>query len=180
MKMKPLGRTDVRVTEICLGTMTWGSQNTEAEGHAQIDMALEAGVNFMDTAEIYAVPRSPETSGRTEEIIGSWFKKTGKRDQWVLASKIAGGAVDFMRNGTRTTGASIREAVDASLKRLQTDWIDLYQIHWAGRGSYNFEGYCAMAAHRRGQGPAARCLDPERVQPAAPPVRPRSGRAQPS
>ena len=140
MKHNQLGRTDVRISELCLGTMTWGSQNTEAEGHAQIDMALEAGLNFMDTAEIYAVPRSPETSGRTEEIIGSWFKKTGKRDQWVLASKVAGGPVDFIRNGTRTDGKTIRMAVEQSLKRLQTDRIDLYQIHWAGRGSYNFDG----------------------------------------
>ena len=140
MKTKTLGRTDLRVTELCLGTMTWGSQNTEAEGHAQIDMALEAGLNFMDTAEIYAVPRSPETSGRTEEIIGSWFNKTGKRDQWFLASKVAGGPVDFIRNGTRTDGKTIRMAVEQSLRRLQTDRIDLYQIHWAGRGSYNFDG----------------------------------------
>ena len=140
MKQNQLGRTDVRISELCLGTMTWGSQNTEAEGHAQIDMALEAGLNFMDTAEIYAVPRSLETSGRTEEIIGSWFKKTGKRDQWFLASKVAGGPVDFIRNGTRTDGKTIRMAVEQSLKRLQTDRIDLYQIHWAGRGSYNFDG----------------------------------------
>ncbi len=140
MKMKTLGRTDVQVTEICLGTMTWGSQNTEAEGHAQIDLALEAGVNFMDTAEIYAVPRSPQTSGRTEEIIGNWFKKTGKRDQWVLASKIAGGPVDFIRDNSRASASTIRQAVDASLQRLQTDHIDLYQIHWASRGSYNFDG----------------------------------------
>ena len=147
MKSNPLGRTDLRVTEICLGTMTWGSQNTEAEGHAQIDMALEAGLNFMDTAEIYAVPRSPETSGRTEEIIGSWFKKTGKRDQWVLASKIAGGPVDFIRDNSRASAKTIRQAVDASLQRLQTDHIDLYQIHWASRGSYNFDGSWSYAPH---------------------------------
>jgi aryl-alcohol dehydrogenase-like predicted oxidoreductase len=140
MKKKPLGRTDLLVTEICLGTMTWGSQNTEAEGHAQIDMALEAGLNFMDTAELYAVPRSPQTSGRTEEIIGNWFKKTGKRDQWILASKIAGGPIDFLRNGARPDGKTLRQAFEASLRRLQTDYIDLYQIHWAGRGSYNFDG----------------------------------------
>ncbi|WP_108399058.1 aldo/keto reductase [Devosia submarina] len=147
MKLKPLGRTDLRVTELCLGTMTWGSQNTEAEGHAQIDMALESGINFMDTAEIYAVPRSPETSGRTEEIIGTWFRKTGKRDQWILASKVAGGPVDFIRNGTRTDGKTIRMAVESSLQRLQTDRIDLYQIHWAGRGSYNFEGSWTYQPH---------------------------------
>lgn len=149
MKLKPLGRTDLRVTEICLGTMTWGSQNTEAEGHAQIDMALDAGINFMDTAEIYAVPRSPETSGRTEEIIGNWFKKTGKRDQWILASKVAGGPVDFIRNGTRTSGKTLREAFEASLRRLQTDYIDLYQIHWAGRGSYNFDGSWTYQPHKQ-------------------------------
>jgi aryl-alcohol dehydrogenase-like predicted oxidoreductase len=149
MKLKPLGRTDLRVTELCLGTMTWGSQNTEAEGHAQIDMALDAGINFMDTAEIYAVPRSPETSGRTEEIIGTWFKKTGQRDKWILASKVAGGPVDFIRNGSRTDGKTIRIAVENSLKRLQTDHIDLYQIHWAGRGSYNFEGSWAYKPHKQ-------------------------------
>ena len=149
MKLKPLGRTDLRVTELCLGTMTWGSQNTEAEGHAQIDMALEAGLNFMDTAEIYAVPRSPETSGRTEEIIGNWFRRNGKRDRWILASKVAGGPVDFIRNGTRTDGKTLRQAFEASLKRLQTDYIDLYQIHWAGRGSYNFENSWTYEPHRQ-------------------------------
>jgi len=149
MKLNPLGRTDLRVTEICLGTMTWGSQNTEAQGHAQIDMALDAGLNFMDTAEIYAVPRSPQTSGRTEEIIGTWFKKTGKRDQWILASKIAGGPVDFMRDNSRASASSIRIAVDDSLKRLQTDYIDLYQIHWASRGSYNFDGSWNYAPHKQ-------------------------------
>lgn len=147
MKLNPLGRTDLRVTEICLGTMTWGSQNTEAEGHAQIDLALEAGLNFMDTAEIYAVPRSPQTSGRTEEIIGTWFARTGKREQWILASKIAGGPVDFIRDNSRASASTIRQAVDDSLRRLQTDYIDLYQIHWASRGSYNFEGSWTYAPH---------------------------------
>ena len=147
MKLKPLGRTDLRVTELCLGTMTWGSQNTEAEGHAQIDMALDAGLNFMDTAELYAVPRSPETSGRTEEIIGNWFKKTGRRDKWILASKIGGGGVDFMRDGSRASGATIRQAVETSLRRLQTDHIDLYQIHWPSRGHYNFDGSWTYAPH---------------------------------
>jgi aryl-alcohol dehydrogenase-like predicted oxidoreductase len=112
-------------------------------------MALDAGINFMDTAEIYAVPRSPETSGRTEEIIGNWFKKTGKRDQWILASKVAGGPVDFIRNGTRTSGKTLREAFEASLRRLQTDYIDLYQIHWAGRGSYNFDGSWTYQPHKQ-------------------------------
>ena len=152
MKLKPLGRTDLMVTELCLGTMTWGSQNSEAEGHAQIDMALEAGLNFMDTAEIYAVPRSPETSGRTEEFIGNWFRKTGKRDKWILASKVAGGPVNFIRDNTRTTGKSLREAFEASLRRLKTDYIDLYQIHWAGRGSYNFEGSWDYEPHHQDTG----------------------------
>ncbi|MDA4630964.1 aldo/keto reductase, partial [Escherichia coli] len=91
MKLKKLGRTDIDVTEICLGTMTWGVQNTEADAHAQIDHALEAGINFMDTAEIYAVPPTAETYGKTETYIGNWFEKTGKRDRFVLATKIAGG-----------------------------------------------------------------------------------------
>lgn len=149
MKLNPLGRTGLNVTEICLGTMTWGSQNTEAEGHAQIDHALEAGVNFMDTAELYAVPGSPETSGRTEEIIGNWFKTTGKRDQWILASKIAGGGNSFIRNGQRADGPSIRLALEDSLRRLHTDHIDLYQIHWASRGSYNFDGSWTYAPHKQ-------------------------------
>ncbi|WP_240230736.1 aldo/keto reductase [Devosia lacusdianchii] len=149
MKLKPLGRTDLRVTEICLGTMTWGSQNTEAEGHAQMDMALDAGVNFMDTAELYAVPGSPQTSGRTEEIIGSWLQRTGKRDQWIIASKIGGGGSSFLREGRRADGASIRIAFEQSLQRLKTDYLDLYQIHWASRGSYNFDGAWTYAPHEQ-------------------------------
>lgn len=147
MKLKRIGRTDLEVSEICLGTMTWGSQNTEAEGHAQIDLALEAGVNFMDTAELYAVPGSRETSGRTETIIGNWLKKAGKRDRWIIASKIAGGGNSFIRNGQRADGTSIRIALEDSLKRLQTDYLDLYQIHWASRGSYNFDNGWTYAPH---------------------------------
>jgi aryl-alcohol dehydrogenase-like predicted oxidoreductase len=127
--------------------MTWGSQNTEAEGHAQIDLALQAGVNFMDTAELYAVPGSLETSGRTEIIIGNWLKNTSKRDRWIIASKIAGGGNSFIRNGQRADGASIRIALEDSLKRLQTDYLDLYQIHWASRGSYNFDNGWSYAPH---------------------------------
>lgn len=149
MKLKPLGRTDLQVTEICLGTMTWGSQNTEAEGHAQIDMALEAGVNFMDTAELYAVPGSPQTSGRTEEIIGNWLQKTGKRDNWIIASKIGGGGSPFLREGRRADGPSIRVALEQSLRRLKTDYLDLYQIHWASRGSYNFDRSWDYAPHKQ-------------------------------
>ncbi len=140
MKMKKLGRTDVMVSEICLGTMTWGLQNTEAEGHAQMDYALEHGVNFFDTAEMYAVPPSAETYGKTEEIIGSWFKKTGNRDKVILASKVAGGGRPWVRGGRGVDGPGVREAVEGSLRRLQTDVIDLYQIHWPHRGHYHFEG----------------------------------------
>ncbi len=140
MKMKTLGRTDISVSEIGLGTMTWGKQNSEAEGHAQMDYAVEQGINFFDTAEMYAVPPDASTFGKTEEIIGSWFKKTGKRDQIVLASKVAGGGRPWVRNGRGIDGPSVREAVEGSLRRLQTDRIDLYQIHWPRRGHYHFEG----------------------------------------
>ena len=160
MKLKPLGRTDLRVTELCLGTMTWGSQNTQEEGHAQIDLALEAGLNFMDTAELYAVPGSPQTSGRTEEIIGNWFEATGKRDSWILASKIGGGGTKFLRNGERATSKSLREAVEGSLRRLKTDHIDVYQIHWASRGHYNFDNGWTYAPHTQDTGDAkANILD---------------------
>lgn len=149
MKLKPLGRTDLLVTEICLGTMTWGSQNSQAEGHAQIDMALDAGVNFMDTAELYAVPGSPQTSGRTEEIIGNWLEQSGKRDKWIIASKIGGGGSKFLRDGRRADGPSIRIAFEQSLRRLKTDYLDLYQIHWASRGSYSFDGSWTYAPHKQ-------------------------------
>jgi len=140
MKMKKLGRTDAMVSEICLGTMTWGLQNTESDGHAQMDYALEQGINFFDTAEMYAVPASASTYGKTEEIIGTWFKKTGNRDKVILASKVAGGGRPWVRGGKGIDGPSVREAVDASLRRLQTDVIDLYQIHWPNRGHYHWEG----------------------------------------
>lgn len=144
MQLKTLGRTELKVTDICLGTMTWGSQNTEAEGHAQIALARDAGITFMDTAEMYAVPGSPATSGRTEEIIGNWFATHKDRHDWVLASKIVGGG-SHIRGGRRADGASIREAVEGSLRRLKTDYLDLYQIHWASRGHYHFEGYWSYA-----------------------------------
>ncbi len=140
MRMKKLGRTDIEVSEICLGTMTWGLQNTEAEGHEQMDYAVEQGINFFDTAEMYAVPPSAETYGKTEEIIGNWFEKTGKRDQIVLASKVAGGGRPWVRGGKGIDGPSVREAIEGSLRRLKTDRIDLYQIHWPRRGHYHFEG----------------------------------------
>jgi len=139
MKFNTLGRTDIKVSQICLGTMTWGRQNSELEAHEQIDYALEAGLNFMDTAEVYAIPPSAETYGKTEAIIGSWFKKTGKRDQWVLASKIGGGNTSWIRDGSRPSATTIRQALEGSLKRLQTDYIDVYQVHWPWRGHYHFE-----------------------------------------
>lgn len=140
MKMKTLGRTDISVSEICLGTMTWGKQNTEAEGHQQMDYAVAHGINFFDTAEMYAVPPDASTYGKTEEIIGTWFKQTGRRNDIVLASKVAGGGRPWVRGGRGIDGPSVREAVEGSLRRLQTDRIDLYQIHWPRRGHYHFEG----------------------------------------
>ena len=129
MKYTNLPHTDIEVSKICLGTMTWGNQNTEAEGHEQMDYALDKGVNFFDTAELYSIPAHPDRLSNTEKIIGTWFKKTGNRDKVVLTSKIAGKA-DFTKF-IRTTGftrASIIEAVEGSLERLQTDYIDLYQF----------------------------------------------------
>ncbi|KFB10269.1 aldo/keto reductase [Nitratireductor basaltis] len=136
MEKRQLGRTDLHVSKICLGTMTWGEQNTEAEGHEQMDYALERGINFFDTAELYSIPPKPETQGSTESIIGSWFKKTGKRSDVVLASKVVGRtANEWFRGGrpSRLVRADIMDAIDKSLKRLQTDYIDLYQIHWPDR-----------------------------------------------
>lgn len=139
MQNRPLGRTGIDVSAICLGSMTWGTQNTEAEGHQQIDYALSEGVNFIDTAEMYPVnPTSAETQGRTEEIVGSWFRKTGRRSDVVLATKITGKGIEWVRGGAPITGAAIREAIDGSLKRLQTDYIDLYQLHWPNRDHYHF------------------------------------------
>ena len=138
IEMRPLGQTGEMVTNCCLGTMTWGQQNTEAEGHAQMDYALERGVSFWDTAEMYSVPPKPETQGRTEEIIGSWFSNTGRRDEVFLATKVCGlSKQTWTRDGdvklTRLNKAQIDEAIEKSLKRLQTDRIDLYQLHWPDR-----------------------------------------------
>ena len=141
MKYTTLPNTDIQVSKICLGTMTFGQQNTEAEGHAQMDYALEQGVNFFDTAEMYSVPARQETYGSTERIIGTWFQKTGNRDKVVLASKIAGPNPNFtyMREKNDFSPASIQYALDQSLLRLQTDYIDLYQLHWPERKT-NFFG----------------------------------------
>lgn len=137
MDYRELGRTGLKVSSICLGTMTWGEQNTEADGHAQMDYALDQGINFFDTSEMYAVPPRPETQGSTEKIVGSWFKARGKRDKVILATKVAGRSpMDWLRDDKSPTEHSrkqILEAVDKSLKRLQTDYIDLYQLHWPDR-----------------------------------------------
>lgn len=140
MRYNKLGHTDVDVSVVCLGSMTWGEQNSESEGHAQMGYALDHGVNFWDTAELYSVPPKAGTYGRTEEIIGSWFEKTGRRSEVILASKVAGRSksLPYMRphlhNGeTRLDRRSILEACDNSLKRLKTDYIDVYQLHWPER-----------------------------------------------
>lgn len=141
MKFKTLGRTDISVSEICLGTMTWGSQNTQAEAFEQMDYALDHDVNFFDTAELYpTTPLSPETYADTERLIGNWFEKTGKRDKVVLATKVAGAGRPYIRGGAPITAKAIHEAVDASLSRLKTDYIDLYQVHWPNRGHFHFRG----------------------------------------
>jgi len=130
-----LGGSDLMVSKVCLGTMTFGEQNTEADGHSQLDYALEHGVNFIDTAEVYPVMPRAETSGATERIIGNWLKKTGKRDEVILASKIAGPAhMTWIRGGqSNFDRKNIRLAIEGSLKRLQTDYLDLYQLHWPSR-----------------------------------------------
>lgn len=138
MKTLTLGKTGLTVSELCLGTMTWGSQNSEADGHAQADLAVDHGVTFWDTAEMYPVnPVRAETAGRTEEIIGTWLAARGGRDRLVIATKVTGKG-QILRPGQPVTGATLRSACEASLKRLQTDYIDLYQLHWPNRGSYHF------------------------------------------
>lgn len=139
MKYTTLPHTDIKVSKICLGTMTWGNQNTQEEGFTQMDMALDKGVNFFDVAELYPVPAEAKTYAETERIIGNWFAKTGHRDKVVLATKIAGPG-DYTAH-IRTTGFSkqaLNGAVDNSLKRLQTDYIDLYQLHWPERNTNTF------------------------------------------
>lgn len=140
MHYRPLGTSDLRVSEICLGTMTWGEQNTEADAHDQLDLAVERGVNFIDAAEMYPVPPRAETHGLTEQYLGSWLAKRSDRDRLVVATKVAGPStsMDWVRGGPQLNARHIREAVDASLQRLQTDYIDLYQVHWPARPSNYF------------------------------------------
>jgi aryl-alcohol dehydrogenase-like predicted oxidoreductase len=145
MEYRRLGQTEIQVSVIGLGTMTFGEQNTEAEGHAQIDYALDHGVNLIDTAEMYSVPPGAETYGSTERIIGTWLKRSGKRDKVVLCTKVAGRAtemlpVDYVRGGkNKLDRKNIVAAVESSLQRLQTDYIDVYQLHWPDRRT-NFFG----------------------------------------
>lgn len=140
MEYRLLPHTDIKVSKICLGTMTFGNQNTEAEGHEQMDYALEQGVNFFDTAELYPVPATAETQGETERIMGTWFKKTGNREKVILASKVAGPGdyTQHIRENLSFRKEHIDEAVHKSLKRLQTDYIDLYQLHWPERDNNRF------------------------------------------
>jgi aryl-alcohol dehydrogenase-like predicted oxidoreductase len=140
MQYRTLGGTDIKVSVICLGTMTWGQQNTEAEAHEQLDHALAQGVNFIDAAEMYPVPPMQETQGRTEQYIGSWLRARGNRDKVVLASKVSGRAnwLPWIRGGPRLNRRHILEAIDGSLKRLQTDYLDLYQLHFPDRATNYF------------------------------------------
>ncbi|WP_298675293.1 aldo/keto reductase [uncultured Lentibacter sp.] len=139
MKQRELGRTGIFVSEMCLGTMTFGTQTGAAEAHAQMDMALAHGVNFWDCAEMYPVnPLSKETQGDAERILGDWFERTGRRGEVVLATKHSGAGYKNVRDGAPISAQTIPEAVEGSLKRLKTDVIDLYQFHWPNRGSYMF------------------------------------------
>ncbi len=139
MEYSKLGSSGLMVSRCCLGTMTWGNQNTEAEGHEQMDYAVTQGINFFDTAEIYAVPPSAATYGKTEEIIGTWFKKHNNRDKIILASKLAGPGPDWIRGGkNRIDRKNMLIAIDGSLARLQTDYIDVYQLHWPNRDFPHF------------------------------------------
>lgn len=162
MEKRRLGRTDLAVSRICLGSMTWGQQNTEADGHAQMDLAFERGVNFIDTAELYPIPPKAETQGRTETIIGTWMKAKGNRDKVVLASKVVGRTANAWFRGGRPSKlvrADILDAVDKSLARLKTDYVDLYQIHWPDRDIPWGANPSRIGAPRRAE--AAAVSDPE-------------------
>lgn len=140
MKMNELGRTGIKVSELCLGSMTWGTQNSEAEGHEQIDYALDHGINFIDTAEMYpTTPLSKETQGDTERVIGTWVAANkSRRSDVILATKVSGSGYKNVRDGAPISPETIRVALEQSLKSMQTDYVDLYQLHWPNRGSYAF------------------------------------------
>lgn len=162
MKFNKLGDSSLQVSEICLGTMTWGGQNSEAEGHAQIEWALDRGINFIDTAEMYPVPPAKETQGSTERIVGSWIAKNrARRKDFILASKIAGpGRREWIRNGeNHVTKKTVPWAIEDSLKRLQTDYIDLYQIHWPERYVPSFGAWQYDPAKEREETPILEQLE---------------------
>ncbi|RTR03317.1 NADP(H)-dependent aldo-keto reductase [Halomonas nitroreducens] len=139
MQTRPLGTTGIDVSRLCLGTMTFGEQNTEADAHEQLDRAVAFGINFIDTAEMYPVPPRAETLGRTEAYIGSWLKARGSRDDVIIATKASGPGLEHVRGGPRLTRGHLHQAIDDSLIRLQTDYVDLYQLHWPDRRT-NFFG----------------------------------------
>ena len=138
MEFRQLGKTNLKVSLLCLGTMSFGEQNTEKEAHEQLDYAIDAGINFIDTAEMYAIPPKEETCGLTEKYIGTWIKKYQQRDKYLIATKVAGPGMDYVRGGSRLSRKHVKEAIDHSLKKLQTDYIDLYQVHWPERKSNYF------------------------------------------
>jgi aryl-alcohol dehydrogenase-like predicted oxidoreductase len=161
MQYRPLGNGGINVSVIGLGTMTWGEQNTEAEAHEQLDYALDQGINLIDTAEIYPVPPMKETQGETERIIGTWLKARGNRDRVILASKVAGPAdwLPFLRGGSaRLNRQNMKMALDASLKRLGTDYLDLYQLHWPDRATNYFGELGYRPNHRDKPVPIAETL----------------------
>ena len=148
MKFRKLGTTDIDVSLICLGTMTWGTQNTEKDAFEQMDYAVSQGINFFDTAEIYSVPPTSDSYGKTEVMIGNWFEKRKNRDKIILASKVAGPGCDWIRGGGNNFDEKkIGEAIDGSLKRLKTDYIDLYQLHWPDRPLNIFGGGLGLYKH---------------------------------
>ena len=140
MKYTTLPNTDLKISKLCLGTMTWGQQNTEAEAHEQLNFAIEKGINFIDCAEMYPVPANPKTQGRTETYIGNWLAKKKNREELVITSKIAGPSrsMDHIRQPLDFSKKSLEDAIDKSLKRLQTDYIDLYPLHWPERNTNYF------------------------------------------
>lgn len=154
MRYTTLGRSDLRVSNFCLGTMTWGAQNSEAEAFEQIDYALDMGINFLDTAEMYpTTPLSAETSGETERIIGRWLARSGRRDEVVLATKIVGvGNATVRPDGAPISPETLRVALEGSLRRLGTDRVDLYQLHWPNRGSYHFRQIWTFAPEQQARG----------------------------
>ncbi len=156
MEYRRLGRTDLSVSALCLGTMTWGRQNSEAEGHAQMDYALEQGINFFDSAELYPIPPEADTQGRTEEVIGTWFAARKNRDKIILATKVVGRTtMDWFRDDGKAAfidREQVFEAVNKSLKRLKTDYIDLYQIHWPDRAIQTFGNGGLRYMPTQGQG----------------------------